>query len=381
MEYPQLAFIDLKRQYERIKGDLSPRLEKVLSSAAFIQGPDVRELEEELAAYVKVRHAVTCANGTDALTLPLLAWDLRPGDAVFCPTFTFIATSEVVSLRGATPVFVDVDPVTFNMDPKDLENKIRLLRSAGEYVPRAVITVDLFGLPADYDAIRKVAEAHDLLILEDAAQGFGGRIGEREAGSFGNAGATSFFPAKPLGCYGDGGAVFTDDPALAEALRSLRAHGQGSDKYEHVRIGQNSRLDTLQAAVLLSKLKAFPEELELRQRAAKGYEERLSGIVTTPKVPKGFLSSWAQYTVRVPSGQRGRIAASMKARGVPTMVYYPRPVHLQPAYRPFGGRKGDCPVAEALSSEVLSLPMHPYLTEADQDQVAGALKAALSEGR
>jgi dTDP-4-amino-4,6-dideoxygalactose transaminase len=379
VEYPQLAFIDLKKQYEVIKDDLRPRLDKVLERTAFIGGEEVKALEEGLMAYTGVKHVISCANGTDALILPLMAWDIRPGDALFCPAFTFIATSEVVSLRGGTPIFVDVDPLTFNMDVGDLERKIQIVRKGGEYIPRAVITVDLFGLPADYKPISEVAKAHGLLVLEDAAQGFGGEIGGVPAGNFGDAAATSFFPAKPLGCYGDGGAVFTNDSELRETLSSIKSHGAGSHKYEHVRIGQNSRLDTLQAAVLLSKLKAFPEELKLRQEKARGYDSRLSGVVEIPRVPEGFLSSWAQYTVKVAPEKRDSIMAHMKERGVPTMIYYPLPLHLQKAYRAYGGRQGDCPVAERLCREVLSLPMHPYLTDVEQDQVADALKSALEK--
>ncbi|MDR2199983.1 MAG: DegT/DnrJ/EryC1/StrS family aminotransferase [Deltaproteobacteria bacterium] len=380
MEYPQLPFIDLKKQYERVKDDLAPRLEKVLSSAAFIQGPEVRELEAELARHAGVSRVVCCANGTDALLLPLMAWNVKAGDAVFCPAFTFIATSEVISLCGGTPVFVDVDPVTFNMDAADLDKKIQETRRRGEWVPRAVITVDLFGLPADYQSLRRVADKYGLLMLEDAAQGFGGRIGGTAAGNFGDAAATSFFPAKPLGCYGDGGAVLTNDLNLAAVVKSLGVHGAGDDKYEHLRIGLNSRLDTLQAAVLLSKLKIFPEELELRRKAAELYHERLRGLVEIPRVPEGCYSAWAQYTVKVPAERRDGVREFLKSRGIPSMVYYPKPLHLQPAYRACGGRRGDCPVSERLALEVLSLPMHPYLTEGDADRVAGALREAL-EGK
>ncbi|MDR1040807.1 MAG: DegT/DnrJ/EryC1/StrS family aminotransferase [Deltaproteobacteria bacterium] len=373
-----MPFIDLKTQYEAIREDLESRLGKVLRSAAFINGPEVRELEAELAGYVGVAEAVCCANGTDALTLPLMAWGVGPGDAVFCPTFTFIATAEVASLRGATPVFVDVDPATFNIDAADLERKIAAVEAAGKLKPRLVVTVDLFGLPADYRAARLVADAHGLPILEDAAQGFGGTIADERAGRFGLAAATSFFPAKPLGCYGDGGAIFTSDGALADVLRSLRGHGAGADRYEHVRVGVNSRLDTLQAAVLLAKLKAFPGELDARNRAAARYTEALEDTVAVPRVPDGYGSSWAQYTVRLPGGtSRDAVQARMREEGVPTMVYYPKPLHLQPAYLPLGGRPGDCPQAERLCGEVLSLPMHPYLDEGTQARVVRALRGAL----
>ncbi|MDR3154062.1 MAG: DegT/DnrJ/EryC1/StrS family aminotransferase [Deltaproteobacteria bacterium] len=372
-----LPFIDLKRQLEAIRGDLEPRLAKVLASAAFIQGPEVKELEEALSAFTGGTEAVSCANGTDALTLPLLAWGAGPGDAVFCPAFTFIATAEVASLRGASPVFVDVDPVTFNMDAADLGRKIEKVKAGGALRPFCVVTVDLFGLPADYAAIKKAADAFSLPILEDAAQGFGGAIGQVRAGNFGAAAATSFFPAKPLGCYGDGGAVFTRDPSLASALRSLRVHGAGADRYEHARVGMNSRLDTLQAAVLLAKLKAFPAELASRQRAAARYAELLGDAVETPVVPDGFYSAWAQYTVKIPGGRRDLVQARLKERGIPSMIYYPRPLHLQPAYLPLGGRPGDCPAAERLCAEALSLPMHPYLDDETQVRVAEALRDAL----
>ncbi|MDR2459791.1 MAG: DegT/DnrJ/EryC1/StrS family aminotransferase [Deltaproteobacteria bacterium] len=372
-----LAFIDLKKQYNEIKDDLAQRLHKVIDSCAFIQGPYVAELEEALANYVGVPHAITCANGTDALTLPLLALELKPLDAVFCPTFTFIATAEVISLRGAAPVFVDVDPVTFNMCPKDLEQKIVLLRESGQYIPKGIICVDLFGLPADYPAIEAIAKKYNLFILEDAAQGFGSRIGEKIAGSFGQVAGTSFFPAKPLGCYGDGGAVFTSDGELAKVLRSLKSHGQGKDKYEHQRVGMNSRLDTLQAGVLLAKLKVFPQELQLRQKAASLYNERLADIVEVPSIPPGYLSAYAQYTVKLKRGQRDRVQAQLKDQGIPTMVYYPKPLHKQPAYAYGAARVGECPIAENLSEVVLSLPMHPYLEESDIDRVTDALKAAI----
>jgi dTDP-4-amino-4,6-dideoxygalactose transaminase len=373
-----LPFIDLRKQYEAIRDDLEPRLRKVLDSVAFIQGPEVKELEGELAAYAGTAEAVGCANGTDALTLPLMAWGVGPGDAVFCPAFTFVATAEAAALRGATPVFVDVDPGTFNIDAADLDRKAAAVAAEGRLRPRIVVTVDLFGLPADYPAVKAVADSRGLLVLEDSAQGFGGEIRGRRAGSLGDAGATSFFPAKPLGCYGDGGAVLTSDAGLASALRSLRVHGAGADRYEHARVGVNSRLDTLQAAVLLSKLKAFPGELDARDRAAARYAELLDGACETPRVPDGYRSSWAQYTVKIPGGRRDAVQAEMKAAGVPTMVYYPRPLHLQPAYLPLGGRPGDCPVAERLCGEVLSLPMHPSRDGAVQERVAGALRAALS---
>jgi dTDP-4-amino-4,6-dideoxygalactose transaminase len=378
MEQEKLPFVDLKAEYGSLRGDILGRLERVLGSASFINGPEVAELEGALAEYVGARHVVTCANGTDALLLPLMAWDIRPGDAVFVPAFTFVATAEVAVLRGATPVFVDVDPATFNMDPADLERKIQGVRAAGELIPRAVVPVDLFGLVADYEAIRRVAAPHGLLILEDAAQSFGALRGGKPAGTFGDAAATSFFPAKPLGCYGDGGAIVTDDDSLAKALRCLRNHGSGAEKYEHVMVGRNSRLDTIQAAVLLAKLPRLPEALRRRREAAARYEGLLAGAVRAPKAPGGHDPAWAQYTVRVPPGRRDAVRAAMASEGVPTMVYYPVPLHLQPAYRPFGGRRGDCPVAEGLAAEVLSLPMHHHLEPSQQERVANALRAALA---
>jgi dTDP-4-amino-4,6-dideoxygalactose transaminase len=379
METANIPFIDLRKQYEHIKEDLGARIHKVMSSFAFIQGPEVKELEGLLAEYVGVPEVISCANGTDALSLPLLAYNLAPGDAVFCPTFTFIATSEVVSLRGATPIFVDVDPKTFNMDPEDLKKKIQKARADGEFIPKVIITVDLFGLPANYPAIEKIAEEFDLIVLEDAAQGFGGRIGQKKAGSFGKVSGTSFFPAKPLGCYGDGGAIFTEDKELADILRSLRSHGQGKEKYEHQRVGLNSRLDSMQAAILLSKLKVFPEELDKRQKVAERYTKQLKDIVDTPVVPKNYLSSWAQYTIKVPAEKRDKIVSFMKGKGVPTMIYYPKALHLQPAYRKGLRKIGECPKAEKLCSEVLSLPMHPYLDIKDQDYIINTLIDALKE--
>jgi dTDP-4-amino-4,6-dideoxygalactose transaminase len=338
----------------------------------------VAELEAALAEFAGTGRCVACANGTDALSLVLLAWGLGPGDAAFCPAFTFIATAEVVSLLGATPIFVDIDPVTFNIDPADLEAKREKVKREGIYRPRAVIPVDLFGLPHDFEKVAAVAARHQLPILEDAAQGFGGVYGGLKAGHLGAAGATSFFPAKPLGCYGDGGAVLTDDEALAKTLASLRGHGAGGDRYHHVRIGVNSRLDTLQAAVLLVKLKAFPDELDARREAAAQYERELMlGFPgRLPVVPGGRLSAWAQYTVRVPAAFREAIAEDLKAQGVPTMIYYPAPLHLQPAFASLGGRPGDLPVSERACREVLSLPMHPYLAPEDVKKVAQALLAA-----
>lgn len=374
------AFIDLKRQYAALEAEMRAALDRVLASAAFIHGPEVGEFEKVLADYAGVAEAVTCANGTDSLELALRAQGVGSGDAVFCPSFTFIATAEAPAIIGARPVFVDIDPRTYNLDPEDLKAKIRAVRAEGRHRPRAVIPVDLFGLPADYGALEPLCAREGLFLLEDAAQGFGGALGARRAGSFGQAGSTSFFPAKPLGCYGDGGAVLTDDRALAAELRSLRAHGAGSHKYEHVRLGVNSRLDTLQAAVLLVKLKAFPRELEARQRVAEEYTRKLKDSLIIPVVPEGFYSSWAQYTVRVPAGRRDSIMRRLQEQGLPTAVYYPRPLHLQPAFAGLGGRPGDLPASEQAAAEVLSLPMHPYLSGREAAEIAELLLAALGAG-
>ncbi|MDR1677105.1 MAG: DegT/DnrJ/EryC1/StrS family aminotransferase [Deltaproteobacteria bacterium] len=373
-----MPFIDLKKQYQKLEPQLTKALQDAVSSFKFILGPEVKKLEEALAEYVGAGECICCANGTDALTLPLLAWDVGPGEAVFCPTFTFFSTAEVVSLRGATPVFVDINPLTYNIDPKSLEEQIQEVLKQGKLKPRAIIPVDLFGLPYNYEAVAGIADRYGLVILEDAAQGFGGIYGGKNAGTLGQVGTTSFFPAKPLGCYGDGGAVFTDNAELAEIIRSSRTHGTGGHRYEHVRLGLNSRLDTLQAAILLVKLDAFPDELDLRQEVALRYERALVGLVpSAPVVPGGRLSSWAQYTIRVPAAHRQFIMDHMKSLGVPTMIYYPKCLHLQPVFAHLGGCPGDLPTAEKASAEVLSLPMHPYLTASDQDRIAAALYEAL----
>jgi len=373
-----IPFIDLKKQYQYLKNDIDTFLLKAVNDGQYINGPEVSQLEKALAEYTGVSEVIACANGTDALTLPLLAWDIKPGDAVFCPSFTFIATAEVVALRGAQPIFVDIDPETFNICSKDLQIKITKVKKEGRLRPRVVIPVDLFGLPADYAALEAIAKENELFILEDAAQGFGGRFGGKQAGSFGLVGSTSFFPAKPLGCYGDGGAMFTNQSDLAAVLRSLRGHGTGSHKYEHVRVGLNSRLDTLQAAILLCKLKAFPLELAARQKVAAGYNERLAGQVITPKIPAGYLSSYAQYTIRVPREKRDKIMSILKENKIPSMIYYPKCLHLQPAFSGYGGRPGDCPEAEKASQEVLSLPMHPYLEEKTLDLITQVLIKSLA---
>jgi len=371
-----LDFIDLKAQQERLRPKLMERLQEVLRHGQYILGPEVFELEERLAAYVGVKHAVSCSSGTDALLMVLMAWGVGPGDAVFTTPFTFVATVEVICLLRATPVLVDIDPRTFNLDPAALEAALadfgRHPGTAG-LRPRAVIPVDLFGQPADYERINALAARHGLLVLEDAAQSFGGEYFGRKAGALADAAATSFFPAKPLGGYGDGGAIFTDDDGLAEALRSIRVHGQGRDRYEHVRLGLNGRLDTLQAAVLLCKLEIFPEELERRQEVAARYSEALAPALTPPYLAPGCRSAWAQYSVLSP--RREEFRARLAAAGIPTAVYYPLPLHLQPAYSFLGYRAGDFPVSEGVAREIFSLPMHPYLSPRDQDRIISLLLA------
>lgn len=381
-----IPFIDLKSQFARLEPEIRRRMDAVLAHGRYIMGPEIEELEEKLAAFAGTRFCLSCSSGTDALLLPLMALGVGPGDAVLTSAYSFYATAEVIALLGATPVFVDIDPATYNLDPAALERAIHALlrndpslhplpKGYESLTPRAIIPVDLFGLPADYAAIEAVASAHGLPIIEDAAQGFGGAVNGRRAGSFGLCAATSFFPAKPLGCYGDGGAIFTDDEALHEKLVSLRVHGQGSDKYENVAVGLNARLDTLQAAILLPKLEIFPEELELRQVAAARYTERLSGLVETPVIPDGYFSAYAQYTVR--TDRREQLMSGLSASGVPTMVYYRIPLHLQPVFAHLGYGEGDMPHSEKASREVVSLPMHPWLTEADAEAIGNAVRAVL----
>ena len=376
-----MEFRDLKRQYQELKPQMDAAMQEVVQNCNFISGKQVTQLEEQLAEYVGVKHCVTCGNGTDALTMVMMAWEIGEGDAVFVPTFTFFASAEVVAFEGATPIFVDVRKDTFNIDPEKLEEEIVRVQKEGKLTPKAVIAVDLFGQPAEYERLEAICKKYNLLLLEDGAQGFGGKIGERRACSFGNAATTSFFPAKPLGCYGDGGAVFTNDAAVAEYLRSIRVHGKGSSgKYDNVRIGWNSRLDTLQAAVWQVKLKAVAEyELDAVNRAAQKYTEYLGEGVKTPLVPQGFLSSWAQYTLILESReQREYLQKELKEQGIPTMIYYPKPMHLQTAFAQLGYAPGDFPIAESLCDRVLSLPMHPYLDESDIKFVCNAVKAALN---
>ena len=371
----KIAFNDLGAQYRHLKSGIDAGIAEVIEDCHFISGPQVTQLEEELAAYVGRKYCVTSGSGTDALLMPLMAEKIGEGDAVFVPALTFFASAEVASLTGATPVFCDVDPETFNLDPASLEAQIKKTLSEGKLKPRAVIAVDLFGQPADFPAIQKICDRHGLLLVEDAAQGFGGAIGEKKACSFGNVSATSFFPAKALGCYGDGGAIFTDDEKLYRILSSIRVHGKGSFKYDNVRLGLNARLDTLQAAILLPKLHAFDEENEHRRKAANLYSKLLAGSFQTPVIKDGFSSGFGYYTVKAETKeQREKVMAGLKEAGVPTMIYYPIPLHLQKVYEPLGYKKGDLPAAEALCDVVFSLPMHGYITEEEIEYICRIMK-------
>jgi dTDP-4-amino-4,6-dideoxygalactose transaminase len=371
-----IPFIDVAAQRRRLGGSIDAAIARVLGHCQFILGPEVRAFEAELTKFCGAKHAVTCASGTDALVLALRARGIGPGDAVICPSFTFCATAEVAALVGATPVFVDVDAATFNIDTTKIVGAIAVAKRAG-LTPKAIIPVDLFGLAADHTAVAAAAEAEGLFILDDAAQGFGATFNNRRLGTFGHATATSFFPAKPLGCYGDGGAVMTDDDAMADDLRSLRMHGQGSDRYDNIRIGLASRLDTVQAAILSEKLKIFPDEIEARNRVARCYSEALGDIVIVPQVPPGSTSVWAQYTIRVGGGGRDKLAVALKAEGIPTAIYYPIPLHRQQAYKHFPVGEGGVAVSDQLAGEVISLPMHAYLDEPTQGRIIDAVRRAL----
>jgi len=373
---PMIPFIDVAAQRSRLGGAIDSAIARVLGHCQFILGPEVRAFEAELAQFCGARHAVSCASGTDALQLALMARGIGRGDAVFCPTFTFCATAEVVAMVGATPIFVDVEAESFNIDPKGLAAALATAKHLG-LTPKAVIPVDLFGLPADHDAVADVAKDANLLVLDDAAQAFGASYKGRKLGTFGHATATSFFPAKPLGCYGDGGAVLTDDGEMAEVMRSLRVHGYGTDKYENVRIGMTSRLDTIQAAVLIEKLKIFPDELAARDRIARRYADGLADLAGVPKTRPGLISVWAQYTIRVPAGRRDTMAAALKAEGIPTAIYYPIPLHRQQAYKHYPVGEGGVAVSDQLAAEVISLPMHAYLDAPTQDRIIDATRRAL----
>ena len=372
-----VPFIDVAAQRRRLGKSVDEAVARVLGHCQFINGPEVSQLEAALGAFCGAKHVVTCASGTDALLMVLMAKGVGPGDAVFCPSFTFCATGEAVALTGATPVFVDVDEATFNIDVASLGRGIATARRVS-LKPRGIIPVDLFGQSADHDAVAAVAQAEGLFVLDDAAQAFGASYKGRRLGGLGHVTATSFFPAKPLGCFGDGGAIFTDDAELAETLRSVRVHGQGSDKYDNVRIGLTARLDTIQAAVLIEKLKIFEEEIAARNNVADRYARGLGNVVTVPHLASGSTSVWAQYTIRLPQGtDRDEFASVLKAQGIPTAIYYPKSMHQQTAYRNFPIADGGLPVCERLSSDVISLPMHAYLDEPTQARVIEAVRAAV----
>jgi dTDP-4-amino-4,6-dideoxygalactose transaminase len=372
-----IAFIDVVEQRHRLGKRIDDAVTGVLTHCQFINGPEVARLEADLAAFSGAKHVVACASGTDALLMVLMAKTIGPGDAVICPTFTFCATGEVVALLGATPVFVDVDEATFNIDPDSLKDGIAVAKKRG-LKPKAIIPVDLLGQPADHDAVAAIAEAEGMFVLDDAAQGFGATYKGRRLGSIGLATATSFFPAKPLGCFGDGGAIFTDDAQLAADLRSVRVHGQGSDKYDNVRLGLTARLDTMQAAILIEKLKIFEDEIAARNQVAERYARGLGNVVSVPRLASGCTSVWAQYTIRLPNGvNRDGFAAALKAQGIPTAIYYPKSMHQQTAYRNFPVAAGGLPVSEKLSEDVISLPMHAYLDEPTQERIIKAVRGAL----
>ncbi|HEX5231074.1 MAG TPA: DegT/DnrJ/EryC1/StrS family aminotransferase [Bradyrhizobium sp.] len=377
MPLEPVPFIDIGAQRRRLGKSIDEAVGRVLAHCQFINGPEVAQLEAALADFSGARHVVSCASGTDALLMVLMAKGIGAGDAVFCPSFTFCATGEAVALTGATPVFVDVDEATFNMDAASLKRGIATAIRAG-LEPRAVIPVDLFGQSADHDGIGEVADAEGLFVLDDAAQGFGASYKGRRLGTFGLATATSFFPAKPLGCFGDGGAIFTDDAELAQKLRSIRVHGQGSDKYDNVRLGLTGRLDTVQAAVLIEKLGIFEDEIAARDKVADRYARGLGNMVGVPRLAGGCSSVWAQYTIRLPSGiDRNGFAAALKSQGIPTAIYYPKSMHQQTAYRDFPVADGGLPASERLSRDVISLPMHAYLDERTQERIIATMRGAL----
>ena len=374
-----MQFRDLISQYNALKGEMDKAIMEVVASSAYVMGPKIKEMEAAFADYAGMKHCIACNSGTDALLLALMAWDVKPGDAVFVPSFTFFASAEVIAMQGATPVFVDVNPDTYNICVSDLERKIEQTLKARKLTPRVIIAVDLFGLPADFKAIRQVAEKYGLYVLEDGAQGFGGRINGKEACSFGDITTTSFFPAKPVGCYGDGGAIFTDNDEWAALMESYHIHGKGSDRYDNVRIGMNSRLDSIQAAVLLVKLKAFKDyELNDVNKVAARYTEQLKDVVKTPVVPEGYYSSWAQYTIQVESKEvRTKLQEALKAKDIPTAIYYPIPMHRQTAFNYLNINDNLCPVSDRLADTVISLPIHPYLSEKDQDMICIAVREVL----
>lgn len=377
MSHDSIPFIDLAAQQAPIRARIDAAIKRVLDHGQYIMGPEIKTLEDELKAFCGARHVIGCSNGTDALALCLMAKGVRPGDAIFCPSFTFASTGEVVAWLGATPYFVDIHEDSYNMDPESLKTAIADAKAAG-HRPVGVIPVDLFGQPADYDALEPIAAENSLFMLCDTAQGFGGTYKCRTTGAIGEMATTSFFPAKPLGGYGDGGAVFCEDDETAAVIRSLVNHGYGSERYDNVRVGMNGRLDSLQAAILIEKLAIFPQEIEARDRIAARYSAELGDVVVTPHVIDGARSVWAQYTVRVPGGDRGAITAALKERGVPTAIYYPKPMHMQTAYSHHPVAGGHLPVSERLAGEVFSLPMHPYLDAPTQDRIIEAVRAVVT---
>jgi len=384
-----MDFIDLKTQQTRIKETLNNNIQNVLSHGSYIMGPEIKQLEAKLAAYTKTKHAISCASGTDALLMALMAYGVKPGDAIFTTPFTFIATAEVIALLGATPIFVDIDPKTYNIDPAKLSLAIKALKNndPSSYplpithnplpiVPKGIIPVDLFGLLADYEAINNIAKENGLFVVEDAAQSFGANYKDKMSCAFGNIACTSFFPAKPLGCYGDGGMCFTDNDQLADKMNSIKVHGKGSDKYDNIRIGINGRLDTLQAAILLAKFDIFPEEVELRQIVAQRYTNLLSHYPSpiTPYLPSGARSAWAQYSLLAKDEEhRTALLKNLQDNKIPSAIYYPKPLHMQTAFAYLGYKKGDFPVSEDCANRIFSLPMHPYLEEQDQKKIAEVL--------
>jgi len=381
-----IPFIDLAAQQKRILPEIEKRIQDVLAHGKYIMGPEIHELEQSLAEFSGVKHAITCSSGTDALLMALMAYGIGPGDAVFTSPFTFIATAEVIALLGATPVFVDIDRPTFNLDPERLEMAAKAVERKDASIhplpigyerlkPKAIIAVDLFGLPADYDRINSIAKKYDMIVIEDAAQSYGATSKGKKVGQLAPVAATSFFPAKPLGCYGDGGAVFTDDDELVMRMNSIRLHGKGTEKYDNVRVGINGRLDTLQAAILLEKMAIFPEEIDARNRVASDYSKRLKETgITTPLVPEGYRSVWAQYSIVM--NNREAIQKRLKEEGVPTAVYYPKPLHQQTAFSYLHYKEGDFPVSENISKKIFSLPMHPYLAPKDIEHIADKINLA-----
>ncbi len=374
-----IQFIDLQAQRAFIGERMTNAINGVLEHGRYIMGPEVKTFETQLAEFGDVKHAIGCGNGTDAILLPMMAWGIGAGDAVFCPSFTFAATAEMIAITGATPVFIDVLPDTFNIDPDHLEAAIEQIKAAGALTPKAVIAVDIFGQSADYRTLKSITDRHDLKLVSDAAQGYGSTWNGKHAAAFADVVTTSFLPAKPLGCYGDGGAVLTNDDDLAAIMQSLRVHGKGTDKYDNVRIGVNSRLDTLQAAILIEKLAIFAEEIDKRNKVADRYAQGLAHIVTVPHVPDGVVSTWAQYTIL--SSNRDALQSSLGEANVPSVVYYAKPLHLQTAYRDYPVGGNGLPVTEKLQDDVLSLPMHPYLDEETQDYIIkSVIEAAQNNG-